>query len=293
LLEILSGIITTQQIMRAYYSILSVYTKPEIDERLSIGMIMHSSEKIFFHYSKQKLAVIQRLLSKEAYKAAINYLKTVGRTIAAGGNPDNSGELDLSIETRYDRILNENYLEYLSRYNNNLVTFSKPQIIDYKINQTNFESIFRILVDEFAFDVEEKPIKTIERFKEQYFPRLRSFFNIGYKIGPPQYERLLTPVKVDLMGRNEREVFGQSIDFEKIQLVEFSIGSLLQLSKAVPNAKQFIIGYEPRRELKENHQIWNHIRQYPDFEYVDISEAEKIVEYAQVHEVTPLFPDKN
>jgi hypothetical protein len=67
----------------------------------------------------------------------------------------------------------------------------------------------------------------------------------------------------------------------------------LQLSKAVPNAKQFIIGYEPRRELKENHQIWNHIRQYPDFEYVDISEAEKIVEYAQVHEVTPLFPDKN
>ncbi len=277
--------------MRAYYSILSVYTKPEINEHLSVGMIMHSDQKIFFHYSKQKLSVIQKLLNKETYKAAVNYLKTVGQTIDAGSNLNNSGELNLTIETRYDRVLNENYLEYLSRYNNNLVTFSKPQIIDYEINQTNFESLFRMLIDEFAFEVEEKQVKTIERFKEQYYPKLKPFFNIGCRINPAQYAGLLTPVKVDLMGKNDHEVFGQSIDFEKIQVIEFSVGSLLQLNKAVPKAKQFIIGYEPNRELKENHQIWDHIRKYKGFEYVDVSEAEKITSYAETHHVSPLFQE--
>lgn len=92
------------------------------------------------------------------------------------------------------------------------------------------------------------------------------------------------------MGKNEIEVFGQSIDFEKKNYsIEYTIGNLLQIKRAFPDAKQFVIGFEPKKNLEVNHRIWENIRQISDFDYVDTSEVERITEYAIEHGVTPLI----
>jgi len=276
--------------MKTFYSILSVNIRPEINERLSIGLLMICGEKVLFRHSASKLSVIQKLISKDVYKATQNYLKLVETSVTSNATiSSNSNEFPLKIESKYDRLFSEQYIEYLSRYNNNLISFSKPNFVDLEAN----DQIFGLLFNKFI-DIEEVSdqvvIRRIDRFKKQYYPQVKSYFNIDQEINSTQYSGLFTPVKIDLMGKNDIEVFGQTIDFEKkIYSIECNIGNLLQLNRALPKAKQFVIGYEPDKNLDINHRIWNNIRQSSEFEYVDVSEAEKITEYAIIHGVTPLL----
>jgi hypothetical protein len=139
--------------MRTFYSILSLNTKPEINETLSFGMIMVFREKVFFHFSKKKLSVIQKLVSVNTYKAALDYLKMIENTISQRSLNKNSLTLDLNSINKHDRIFSESYIDYLSRYNNNLVSFSGTKILDIEANETVFRSLFKKLIDESAFEV--------------------------------------------------------------------------------------------------------------------------------------------
>ncbi len=276
--------------MKTFYSILSINIRPEISERLSVGLIMILGEKVFFRYSISKLNIIQKLTGKEIWKATHNYLKLVQSSVSNKALSTNNDLLDLKVENKYCRLFSEQYIEYLSRYNNNFVSFSKPNFIELEAT----DQIFDVLYTKFVGNYDEKkgiePVKQIESFKKQFYPKLKAYFNIEQEINSIQFSGLLTPVKVDLMGKNDIEVFAQSIDFEKKGYsIEYNIGNLLQIKRALPNAKQFVVGFEPDKHLEINHRIWNNVRHTTEFEYVDVSEAEKITEYAISHGVTPLF----
>lgn len=277
--------------MKTFYSILSINIRPEISERLSVGLIMIFGEKVFFRYSASKLSVIQKLTNKDIHKATQNYLKLVETSVHSNkAIYSNIDLLDLKVESKYDRLFSEQYIEYLSKYNNNLVSFSRPNFVELEATDRLFDVLYSKFIGNFHDEKEQEPIKQIERFKKQYFPKVKTYFNIEQEINSNQFSGLITPVKIDLMGKNEIEVFGQSIDFEKKGYsVEYNIGNLLQIKRALPNAKQFVIGCEPDRTFEVNHRIWNNVRQTSEFEYVDVSEVERITEYAVIHGVTPLF----
>lgn len=277
--------------MKTYYSILSLNITPEINERLSVGMIMVCRDTIFFHYSQSKLSIIKKIISNSTYKAALDYLKLIHKTIdnnAHANLKDNT--LGLKVETKYSRILNESYFDYLSRYNNNLILFSKPKALDIDASQEIFKKLFKKLVDEFSFEPTVKKDHQLDLFKRNFFPSVKTYFNTEQEIDFSVFQGLYTPVKVDLLGKNDIEVFGQSVDFEKnIRSIEYNIGNLLQINKALPKAKQFVLGIEPNKKNKTHHQVWKNIQESKDFEYVELEEAEKIKEYAIEHGVKPFF----
>ena len=277
--------------METFYSIVSLNIRPEINERLSVGMIMIFQEKVFFHYSKQKLSIIQHLIGKETYKAALDYLKLIENAVASNKIQNQaSTALNENVDNKYDRIFSKQYLEYLGRYNNNLVSFGTINFIDLEANEQIFQRLFVKLIDQLAFISVDDKVRAIDAFKKEYYPKVKPYFNIEQEIDPTNYSGLITPVKVDLMGKNDIEVFAQSIDFEKkIQSIEFNIGNLLQLHRAFPHSKQFILGLEPGKQNQINHRTWNNIRTVSDFQYLDLSEAGIIEEYAISHCVIPLI----
>ena len=116
--------------MKTFYSIISINIRPEINERLSVGLIMIFGEKVFFRYSNSKLNIIQKLTGKEIWKATHNYLKLVQSSVSNKALSTNKDLLNLKVENKYSRLFSEQYIEYLSRYNNNLVSFSKPNFIE-------------------------------------------------------------------------------------------------------------------------------------------------------------------
>lgn len=277
--------------MRTFYSILYFNIRPEINEKLSLGLLMVYGDNIQFHYSKSKLSTIKNLVSNSIYRAAFNYLKYINKSVSTNELANNKDEiLDLPSDNKYTRIFSESYLEYLSRYNNNLLSFSAPKILEIEASNKIFVKLFSKLIDENGFARIEKPEKEIVAFKKKYFPKIKSYYSIEKSIDSTNYEKLVTPIKLDLLGKNEKEVFGQSVDFEnQVNTLEHTISKLMHLHYALPEAQQFIIGSEPQKNQIVNHRIWSNVRSNNVFEYVDISEADKIEEYAKEHGVLPLF----
>lgn len=279
--------------MKTFYTILSFNIKPEINERLSIALIMICGEKVFFRYSPYKLSIIQKLTNKETLKATQTYLKLIEEAVYSKKVFYSKADLlEIKAESKYDRLFSEQYIEYLSRYNNNLVSFTSPNFIELEGTDHLFDLLYNKFIGDFdnEKEQEQEQVKYIELLKKEFYPRVKPYFNIEKEITSTQFASLITSVKVDLMGKNEITVFGQSIDFEKKNnSIEYTVGNLLQIKRAFPDAKQFVIGFEPNKNLEVNHRIWENIRQISDFDYVDISEVERITEYAIEHGVTPLI----
>ncbi len=62
------------------------------------------------------------------------------------------------------------------------------------------------------------------------------------------------------------------------------------LKEALGEAKGFLISSEPNKnKFPSQHDIWNSIRNWNDSEYIDISESQKIEDYATQHGVVPLI----
>ena len=102
------------------YSIVYIETRPEIKERLSIGLIVLSEGRIEVRTSTKKLKVTESLLSAKEYQF-------VARTL---------GEMKNSIRT-------EQQVDYLTRYSNNLITVSPMQTIDMEDSKKNKDWLFR------------------------------------------------------------------------------------------------------------------------------------------------------
>jgi hypothetical protein len=281
--------------MKTFYSILSINIRPEINESLSVGMLMIYGEKVFYRYSKSKLSIANNLIGKPSYRTALDYLRYIERAV---NNKEvlhaQEDTFNIKTENKYTRLFSEQYIEYLSRYNNNLITFSSPKFIELECSHELFQKLFVELIDEHAFDTQPKVEKTIELFRREYFPKAKPYFNTELKINLDQIRGLFTPVEIDLLGKNERNVFAQTIDFSKKSLsTDYHITSLIQLNKAMPDAKQFVLGQEPDKNLPVNHHIWENIREIGNIDYLDLSEAEKVLEYAKDHEVKPLFEEEH
>lgn len=106
-----------------YYSIIFAVTRPEITERLSIGLLfVDKNNHINVRYSKNKLNVLKLLFTEKE-------LEFIRRTIT---NLRNNRYVN-SIET----------IDYLTRYSNNLITFSPLQCLDLEPTQRNIERIYK------------------------------------------------------------------------------------------------------------------------------------------------------
>ena len=102
------------------YSIVYIETRPEIQERLSIGLIISVDGQIEVKTSLKKLKAAETLLSDREYRF-------VARTL---------GDMRNSIKT-------EQEVDYLSRYSNNLITISPIQTIDIDNSKKNRDWLYR------------------------------------------------------------------------------------------------------------------------------------------------------
>ena len=103
------------------YSIIFGEIRPEISERLSLGIIVVDGEKNSVRYSSKKLQVLKSLYPEREYKF-------IGRVIRS-----------LSKQKAID---SESIVNYLSRYSNNLVSISKLQGIDLEATEKSKKWLF-------------------------------------------------------------------------------------------------------------------------------------------------------
>ena len=268
--------------MKTFYSILYALISPETGEKISLGILLSDGEKAIFRQSKWKLSIVHSMVSAEQGRFITAYLNSLNRNTFSG----RPMKTELEFNDAGLSLLNEKYIEYLSVYNQNVISFSKPNIIDVEVSDSSINKLFTKLIN-------EKPKSTIEnhrlqKIKEQFISRAIPYYHIDRLIKPEEFPKLIMPVTIDFIGKNERPVFAQLFDFERpLSPIKNDFFDLQQLQDVIAG-QGFVVSWEPDIEkFATQHQAWNALRSMKDLEYIDESEIDKLEEYAVQHGVKP------
>lgn len=285
--------------MKAYYSIVSISSRSHLDERFNIGLLCVDNGQAFFHHSKTKVNIIGKLFSKSAKELVLSTLNSIDKSVFEfNANNDKKNQfLEASKELNK---LSPDYLNYLNRYNNNLIQFSAPTKIDLNITKDIFQKLFRkYIFEQEVFQVTEK--NEISQFKIEYPNFLKSaskYVNTDYRVTKDLIPSLITPKKVDMIGKNGSFNLAHSIDFSTtLQTLNHRLDSYMYLALSSElaedkHAKCFIIGEEPEKSSK-NHEVWQSVRKLKAIDYVAFDERALIIEHFRKEGVAPIKAGDN
>lgn len=222
--------------MKSFYSVL--YLKPESasDEKLAVGLFLNSDHRPVFDFSENKLKAASRIIDPDAVDSVEKMLKNIKRKVKSISK-DSGQKEGFEIGT-----FSESYFDYLSRYSNNMLIYSKPSenIGDYKAG--DFENLFKLMVDK---NYGEKEKKTVS-FRQTVAKTLKSSViadrvDIRYRIPKNRVKSVFSNHEVDYIGVNNNIISGNSLDTRtephslemKIYKVRALTDGLLDLAKAL------------------------------------------------------------
>lgn len=275
--------------MSSHFSILSIVSKPEIGEHIAIGILLVAKGDVFLKISKRKMNIAKKLVDEPVFSYIQDCLLDLRKDVGSlSGLRENESLFNEQVfaSGKYS----SGYLEYMGRYSNNVLAFSSPKQIDKDADNELLDILYRKYID--ANSVESKSeTQLFGRLNRDFYPRVRSHFNVEQRITENEVPKLLVPVKLDLIGHNDRPVFAQKIDLERrMDFIQNDFGTVSMISDVLVNPQGFIISAEPNKaKYPEQHDVWIRLRQRNSTEYVDISEVERIKEYAELHDVQPFL----
>ncbi|HRH02715.1 MAG TPA: hypothetical protein PLN13_06865 [Bacteroidia bacterium] len=280
--------------MQPYYSIIYALIRPDISEKISVGMIFSFDNKVSIKISHNKINVLKQLVPHAPFLALKQSVRNIEKKLSYYETANNIIEdgvfatLKLNVEPQEFSF---GYIDYLSNYNNNIITFSKPTIIDIEFSESNTEMLYLKYVDNI---IEKKPeIKQFSVFRNTFIgdTKVRNHFNVEQKITRKEIPQIIVPMKFDLVGMNKKPVFAQFLDLEKQpHAISNEINTLFSVHEQVPKSQKYLVSAEPnKKQFPEQHLLWKGLRNIKAFNYLHESEAGIIMEYASEHNVKPLI----
>lgn len=276
--------------MKSLYSLLSLNLHPNSNERLHLGLLMNDGAQVKFAFSPARLEVASKLLDTDDYRV----LRNVAQALKSDLNPPSDGMSDVLKAEEWS----ENALVYLSKYSTNLLRFSTPEAIGLECNEDNFKRLFEKYIAAFPAPVKRK--KDFEYRASRFIKtNLTNRTNVNLKLNSDKLKGLLFPFTIGSIGINEIPFACEPLDFiKRHDAVDHKIGHLLNLSKAFEaneydEYKLFAIANEPPKSREVNHKIWSNLRASKFIDLVPENEAERIVEYAEEHDVRPWISTYN
>ena len=104
------------------YSIIYAVVRPEISERISVGLIFVDGNKVEMRYSNEKLKALQGLFPK----ASCDFISRVVRSMKLR-------QSEYSADT----------IDYLAHYSNNMISISPIQDVDVEHTEQNKDRLYR------------------------------------------------------------------------------------------------------------------------------------------------------
>lgn len=273
--------------MKTFYSIVYAVITPETGEKIALGVLLSNGVISRFRFSWQKLEGLKHFIGDKEHDSIRAYIKSVEK-MANHTEPIVSNIIAMA-DTGQLSMVSESYISYLSTYSQNMVSFGKPIQIDLSVEDENLDNLFNALINEKELSSRHQVRHQIHLIKEKFISSVDRFFTAEFEITPESYTTLTFPVKLDLLGKNEIPVFASFLDFEKaMHHIKSDFFDIEQVIHALKVVKGFVVSSEPDKGLfKNQHIAWDRFRNKPDIEYLDLSEVEKIRDYAMAHEVAP------
>lgn len=273
--------------MKTFYSLVYAVITPETGEKIALGILLSNGSESLFRYSVQKLEALKHFIGLPEHNYVREYLKSVEHL----GNrfEPSIGKTAIELETIHFSAVAEGYIDYLSNYNQNIISFGKPVQIDIAIEKESFDRLFTAMIKEKVMVQNPSARHQIHKVRETFIPTVENFYTSEFEITPKEFDALSFPIKLDLLGKNEKPVFARFLDFEKaMNHIKSDFFDIDQVLNAIMNIKGFVIASEPDRDhFQHQHVAWDRFRNKEGIEYLDLSEVERVREYALSHGVEP------
>lgn len=279
--------------MNTFYSVIFASINSIISERLAIGLILVGNNQVWFRYSAKKLSLMKHFFSDEAFQLLKTSLRNIENTANSASFDRKAGEEELfSFPGKNQHAFSVEYLRYLSRYSNSILTFNEP----VKIDIDSSDELFRHLYNEFVFVETEEltKVSTIETVKVQLYPSIKKHVNLDKHIETGQINGLIISIDLDFIGKNERPVIGKISDFNQPNYhLDAALSNLFVLMKTLEangqSGNYFIIGNEPDKQNFRQHKTWQEVRNSQFLNFVPNDEIQQVTEYMKIHDVKPYF----
>ena len=281
--------------MSAYYSILFASLRKVTQEKLALGLLVFDRSAVYFKYSPKKISVLNNFLPKDEYQLIRQSIKSVKKEIL-------SHSKTIQVENQELYLIDHSgfsmdYINYLSRYKNNLITYSEPKPIVLDVSPENVMKLYDSLIGIDPESHSHAKLSPIEQLTIQYRGQIEDHFTVGYTVTSERVPALVVPIRVDLVGKNEIDVLVRTIDMSAgPEKISNEVATFYMLKEAYKKNnikfKDFIIAEEPQHKLKNQYAIWRKLKESRDFTYLDFSEADKLREYAEEHNVRPVVDNQ-
>lgn len=194
--------------MESHISIIRFVNNPLSEESIALGLVVVSNNEVYFKLSQKKIKFAQRLNPSSA--KLLSFSLTQLQRFISKDLADQSNNL-----IKFDKVIDSQYLNRLSVYNNGIVQFSKPSFLKASINATLFEEYFQKIIGDSGIEKGiEKPItqfrKTIET---KIYKSLESQIDVDYTLKKGILPTLFFDFHVDGIGVNGAMYAAKSIDF--------------------------------------------------------------------------------
>jgi hypothetical protein len=193
--------------MKSFYSILKYVNNPLSNEIIALGLVVIADEQVYFHISHQKLELAKKLNSKN-YKL-LEFSLNQFKNFVKKETVDESVYLFKS-----EKQLNKQFLNRLYDYNNGILQFSKPEVINTVTSYNVFQDYFRKFIGEELISEEKEKISEFKKIiqKKLYAP-LKDIIDIDYTLKKKQIETLFFDFHFDGLGVNGSLYAAKAIDF--------------------------------------------------------------------------------
>ncbi|HEX5003048.1 MAG TPA: hypothetical protein VFW78_11185, partial [Bacteroidia bacterium] len=258
-----------------------------MDERISIALILINDNNVFFKYSPEKIKILKDLLPLNSYNLIKNSIQNIDRYFLH----KQSNEV---LANYSERMLDMNYFEYLSRYANNLLVFSKPQKIEIRSTLENINILFEKFIFKLGSIEKLVELDFIKDVKRTINPILKDNVNFNVKVDKSIIKSLDIPTSVSFIGQNGHKVIGEVVDFNKeINHLENKLRSVLYVRENMlqedPYSSAYIIYKAPLIKNSENNEIYKSLKNNSQLklDFKTIDEINKVKTFLDKNNVKP------
>lgn len=272
--------------MNSFYIILKIAGDASSNDSVSIGLLAFSNNNYYLQFSKKKIGIAKNLMSDSS--DVIDFIQNqIESRIESLNKAIKSDASKLFPEKN---IYSESYFDYLNRYSNNLIQFSKPYPLSKELSKDNFERLFHLLIgDDYKnSNQEQSKWKEFEyRVKNKLIDHVQDKVHVYAKLTEKVIPSLYFPFELDCIGINGVITAAKSIDFNKNESTidrnishYFQISTLLAKNYSTDKLDNnfYLIADEPENTDRKAHQIWTMLKKQKQFELIHSEEADKVAD---------------
>lgn len=276
--------------MKTFYSIIRITPNSISGDNVSIGILLFDGIKFNYYFSDKKRKIAAKLLDENVID-----LDFIVKQFAQRFDEINEDSNDLKLFSRFDKLRDLSYFEYLNKYSNGLVQFSSPIFVNDNCNLFDIGKLANLLFDESILKLEAvaevKSIETEQFITEKLINPVKDKIHTYYKFSTANLQSIFFPFEMDCIGINGSLIGAKFLPFDKTkQSLDTSLSHYITLISTLSNTynKQlkensfFLIADEPTDMNSPEHKLW---------EAVNSNELLKVIHPEQAAIVTELVFD--